>query len=275
MKKTVFILLAVLSFCEAGLSKEKVKEDYTIVKDILYKDGDDYVKERCRLDIAYVEQRGEPRPVVVWFHGGGLDHGKKAFPDGIMRNRAVVVTVEYRLYPNTCVDDILDDTAAAVAWIHGNIGEYGGDRTKIFLTGMSAGGYISAMLATAPKYLGRYGLSTGDLAGSIPISGHMITHYTQRKANGIGYNQPVIDEFAPVYHVMNKDIPPMLLISGDRNLDMAGRFEENDYMEAMLVLNGHKDVKVCEFQGYGHKGILVTASLPTIYAWIEKHINGK
>lgn len=273
MKKLFLLAVALTAFCQTIDAAPKIKETYVFDKNIQYKNGDDYTAERCKLDVAYVEEHGEARPVVIWFHGGGLDHGKKGFPKGILSNRAVVVTVEYRLYPQVQVADILDDAAAAVAWTFGNIGKYGGDSTKVFLSGFSAGAYISAMLATDAHYLEKYGLRPGRLAGIAPVSGQMITHYTHRKSLGIKYNQPVIDEFAPVYHVRTKDIPPVLLITGDRTMDMAGRFEENDYMAAMLVLNKHKDVQVCEYQGYGHKSELVYSVIPRIYKWIYKHID--
>jgi len=275
MKKFLFALLTLLAFCQVATAATKNKETYVFEKDIQYKTGDSYIAERCLLDVAYVQESGDPRPVVVWFHGGGLTKGSKNFPNGILNKGVVAVSVEYRFYPNAQVAEILDDCAAAVAWTFQNISKYGGDPSKIFLSGMSAGGYISAMLGMAEKYLGAYGLRPGNLAGIAPVSGQMITHFTHRKSQGLTYNQPRIDEMAPVFHVMTKDIPPVLLITGDRTMDMVGRFEENDYLAAMLVRNKHNDVEIREYQGYRHENILVEACMPIIHKWIQKHITEK
>lgn len=66
------------------------------------------------------------------------------------------------------------------------------------------------------------------IAGLVPYSGHSITHMTVRAERGIGDKQPIVDELAPLFHV-RKDAPPMLLITGDRDLELLGRYEETAY----------------------------------------------
>ena len=74
-------------------------------------------------------------------------------------------------------------------------------------------------------------MDANDIAGLIPFSGHTITHFTVRKERGIPGTQPIIDEMAPLYHV-RADCPSLVLITGDRNKEMLGRYEENAYMIA-------------------------------------------
>lgn len=57
--------------------------------------------------------------------------------------------------------------------------------------------------------------------------------------NGIDNLQPTVDEFAPLFHV-RKDAPPLVLITGDRELELFGRYEENAYMWRMMKLSGTK-----------------------------------
>ena len=60
-------------------------------------------------------------PVVVWFHGGGIEGGEKHIDSQLKNSGLVVVAANYRLLPKAPIDDILDDAAAAVAWTYKNI----------------------------------------------------------------------------------------------------------------------------------------------------------
>ena len=68
---------------------------------------------------------------------------------------------------------------------------------------------------------------------------------------GIEGTQPVIDKYAPLFHVRNNS-SPILLITGNRELEMLGRYEENAYLYRMLKVVGHQNVELMELDGYGH-----------------------
>jgi hypothetical protein len=51
---------------------------------------------------------------------------------------------------------------------------------------------------------------------------------------------------------VRKNAPPILLITGDREKELLGRYEENAYLFRMLKVSGHKDVTLFELDGYGH-----------------------
>ena len=82
----------------------------------------------------------------------------------------------------------------------------------------------------------------------------MITHFVIRKERGIPDTQPVIDQYAPLFHV-RADAPPLYLITGDRELEMLGRYEENAYMCRMMKLAGHKHTTLYELDGFDHGGM--------------------
>jgi hypothetical protein len=48
------------------------------------------------------------------------------------------------------------------------------------------------------------------------------------------------------------DAPPLLLITGDRELELLGRYEENAYMMRMMKVAGHQKTRLIELGGYGH-----------------------
>lgn len=224
--------------------------------DILYREPggiDDYAKEKCRLNI-HRPVGASNAPVVVWFHGGGLTKGEKSIPKALTNQGVVVVAAGYRLNPQVKSPVYIEDAAAAVAWTIRNIHNYGGSANKVFVSGHSAGGYLASMIGLDPSWLAKHELDPNQLAGLVPFSGHTVTHFTIRAERGIPDTRPVIDELAPLFHV-RKDAPPILLITGDRNKELLGRYEENAYLWRMFKEVKHPDVELFELQGYDHGGM--------------------
>jgi len=211
--------------------------------------------------------------VVVWFHGGGLTSGEKSVPFSLKKKGLVVVAVNYRLLPKVDINECIDDAATAVAWVFSNIKNYGGSNQKIFISGHSAGGYLTAMLGLDKRWLAKYNIDANSIAGLIPLSGQMISHFSYRKMKGIGNLQPLIDEYAPLFHV-RQDAPPLVLITGDRKLELFGRYEENAYMWRMMKLVGHKNTNIYEIDGHGH-GPMLSPGLHILNEWIKKILGEK
>ncbi|MDE6543026.1 MAG: carboxylesterase family protein, partial [Muribaculaceae bacterium] len=83
------------------------------VRDIPYSaKTDTYSTERLKVDVSYPDSAANA-PVVVWFHGGGLEGGSKELPAAISDKGYVVVGVNYRLLTNVRVSYIIDDADEA------------------------------------------------------------------------------------------------------------------------------------------------------------------
>lgn len=272
MKKGLWMIF--MTFMVLNVNAQKsISSDEVITSNIQYKNGKDtYIKERCKLDICYDKSK-KNSPVVVWYHGGGLTSGQKEIPGLLKKQGFVVVGVNYRLLPKVKIDECLDDCAAALAWVFQNISQYGGDTKKIFVSGHSAGGYITTMLGLDKTWLSRYGVDANNIAGLIPFSGQMISHFAYRKMNGIDNLQPTIDKYAPLYHV-RKDAAPLVLITGDRNIELFGRYEENAYMWRMMNLIGRPDTQLYELGGYGH-GAMAQPAFHILIQTIHKMLGEK
>ncbi|SDK25448.1 Acetyl esterase/lipase [Catalinimonas alkaloidigena] len=212
--------------------------------------SDAYIRERCVLDLYY-PKGVQNFPTVVWFHGGGITGGEKELPEALQEQGIAVVGVNYRLSPKVKNPAYIEDAAAAVAWVFQHIADYGGSDELIFVSGHSAGGYLASMVGLDKRYLQKYSIDANQIAGLIPFSGHTITHFTIREERGIPGTQPIVDAYAPLYHV-RPDAPPLLLITGDRELEMLGRYEENAYLMRMMKVAGHKETTLYEMDGYGH-----------------------
>ena len=246
----IFVLFALVTWGVNAFA-----QSYRQVNDISYTSKTDaYSLERLKLDI-YHPDGVTGCPVVIWFHGGGLEGGSKEIPAQLREKGIVVVGVNYRLLPRVTVREILDDAAEAVAWVFRHIADYGGDTHKIVVTGHSAGGYISMMLCLDKKWLAAYGVDADNVMMYAPFSGQAITHYNVRKMQGIPPLQPSIDEYAPLYWVRG-DCPPLVLICGDRELELYGRYDENQYLARMMKLAGHQQTYLYEIDGHGHGGMV-------------------
>jgi hypothetical protein len=88
------------------------------------------------------------------------------------------------------------------------------------------------MLALDERLLKGAGVPPGAVAGFIPVSGQMVTHFTVRSERGIPKETIVSDEAAPIFHA-RKDAPPILLLAADH--DMAGRPEEAKLLAVVLT----------------------------------------
>lgn len=211
---------------------------------------DAYINSQCKLNFYY-PTNVKNFSTVIWFHGGGLTGGSNELPKELLNENIAVVSVEYRLAPKVKAPAYIEDAAVATAWVFENIEKYGGNKNLIFQSGHSAGGYLGMMITLDKKYLQKYKIDANDIAGLIPFSGQAITHFQIRKEKGIAELQPTIDEYAPLFHV-RKDAPPIVLITGDRNLELFGRYEENAYLARMLELVKHPSVKLLEEDGFDH-----------------------
>ncbi|MDI1306094.1 MAG: alpha/beta hydrolase [bacterium] len=271
--KKIFLSLFIFLF---GITVSAQKLEYTTKSNIpYYSDAinktDTYINERCLLDIYY-PKNSSGFATVVWFHGGGLTLGSKELPEGLKDKGICVVSVNYRLSPKVNSPKYIEDAAAAVAWVFKNINTFGGDNSLIFISGHSAGGYLASMISLDKKWLLADGIDANKIAGIIPLSGQAITHFEIRKERGIPETQPVIDELAPLFHV-RADAPPLLLITGDRELEMLGRYEENAYLMRMMKIAGHKETKLYELDGFGHN--MTEPAFPLVIKEVQRIVNEK
>jgi dipeptidyl aminopeptidase/acylaminoacyl peptidase len=253
VKKSI-LFLVVLIVCVTSILAQP-NNTYTITKNIPYypestRSSDNYIKEQCVLDI-YKPIGKTNTPVIVWFHGGGLTGGTKAIPKELLDYGYLIVSIEYRLSPKVKAPAYIEDAAAGTAWVFQNIATYGGNTQQIFLSGHSAGGYLDLMIGLENKWLAKYGISTNSIAGLLPLSPQVITHYTIRDENGISKYQPLIEGYAPVYHI-KKNTPPIVLITGDREMELLGRYEENAYFFRMMKVIENNNVKLFELEGLDH-----------------------
>ena len=129
-----------------------------------------------------------PLPTVVYFHGGGWVIGDLDTHDPACRrladlSRAVVLSVDYRLAPESPFPAAVEDAVASTHWAADHVDELGGDG-RVAVAGDSAGGNLAAVVAQAFRDAGR------ELAGQLLIfpSTDSSVRYPSAEANASGYS---------------------------------------------------------------------------------------
>ncbi len=94
--KHIVLLFSLLIFAVSLVSAQPKETllTYKTESNIPYRSGENleqYMKERCKLDI-YVPENADSFTTVIWFHGGGLTSGEKTFPERLKNHKLAVVT---------------------------------------------------------------------------------------------------------------------------------------------------------------------------------------
>lgn len=183
---------------------------------------------------VYFPRSGEGFPIWVFFHGGGFVGGSINSHDVALRavtNRCacVVVSVGYRLAPESQYPAATDDAYAATKWVADHAFEIHGDPERIAIGGDGAGGNIAVEVAMIARDRGGPRLAYQVLI--YPILNAMVTSYSwvtsvdpllssasmvTKWGNYIPYDVDLEDpHVSPVDSPNLRDLPPTLIITGE------------------------------------------------------------
>jgi acetyl esterase/lipase len=189
----------------------KIGPDILVRTDVAY--GSD---ERHKLDLlAPVSKPLVPVPVVIFVHGGAYVRGNKSVPrtpfyQNIaafwVRHSMIGVNITYRLAPKHQWPAGAQDVGAALKWVRNNIGEYGGDPSRIVLMGHSAGAsHIAGYLFHKELWpSGGDGVIAAILlsGGYDPESGQ-----TEGRRAYYGEDQGLYAQRLPLRHIASRAVP--------------------------------------------------------------------
>jgi acetyl esterase/lipase len=214
-------VLTVLSGCSVFnvLNTLTPAHDVDEVSDLPY--GPD---SRHRLDIYTPRSNPGEAPVVVFFYGGSWNHGERAnyaFVGRALADRGMVVVVaDYRLYPQAHYPDFLEDSAKALVWTRKHIKTYGGDPSRLYVMGHSAGAYNAAMLALDPRWLTKEGASTHIISGWIGLAGpYDFLPIDDPEIQRAFLFPDTPSDSQPINHI-NAGSPPALLMASSKDAEV-------------------------------------------------------
>jgi acetyl esterase len=133
-------------------------------------------------------------PVLLWFHGGGFTIGNLDGYEDYCRAMAreagvTVVSVEYRLAPETRFPGGLEDAYAVTSWVSEHAAELLVDPARLAVAGDSSGGNFAAVLSQMARDRRRAGEQSPDIAFQLLVypTTDLYGETQSRIENGEGY----------------------------------------------------------------------------------------
>lgn len=205
----------------APLHSPKAADGVTISRDLSY--GPD---ENHRLTVF--QSGGSAKPVLLFVHGGGFVAGQTHYPNtpfydnvGLWaaNNGMLGVNMTYRLAPQNPWPAGALDVGTAVDWVQANAERYGGDPSRIFIVGHSAGAVHVASYIAHPRF---HGADGDGLAGAILISGLYDIAKVSDPPPGVpnvnamyfGQDKSLYSERSSLAGIAESKLPIMVVIAG-------------------------------------------------------------
>jgi arylformamidase len=233
-------------------ASRRVQRERRCVLDVSY--GSDYWQ---KVDIFLPEKPEQSAPVLCFLHGGAWVNGCKEWmgfmAPPLLDLPAVFVSISYRLAPTVRYPDPVEDCFNALAWVHENIGHYGGDPARLHIGGHSAGGHLAALLALRPAKLQAHGVPAAAVKACYPVSGvfdlrpGVQGESPRTMAHAFLGGDALAAEASPICHA-GRGVP-FLIAFGEH--DLPELVVQNRNMIETLNDVG-ADVKMIEFAGFNH-----------------------
>jgi acetyl esterase/lipase len=226
-----------------------------------------------KLDL-YLPAKPKGSGLVVWIHGGGWRNGtkEKCFITWLPEHGYAVASISYRLSSVAKFPAQLHDCKGAVRWLRTNAPKYGYDPKKIFVAGASAGGHLTALMATTSGHKLLEGSTSGNLDQSSSVlaaidyygaTDFILRSKTQpSRANekgsvvydllGGGAHEKIeAAKLASACYHISKDDVPLLVFHGTN--DKTVLIDQSQAIEAKYKRAG-LSIRFHAIQGAGHGG---------------------
>ena len=204
-------------------------------------------------------------PLVMFVHGGGWKRGSKdnatsrSLPGHLTAQGYAVASIDYRLVPGATVEQQAADVAASLAHLLARADSFGIDRSRVVMTGHSAGAHLVALVGTDEQYLRSAGLSFADIDGVMPNDGaaydvpaqmaqagpFMAGTYAQAFGSDVARQRAL----SPTFHAAAPNAPAFLLLHVQREDGIA----QNKAL-AEALRRGGSQVEIGSIPGEGRQG---------------------
>ncbi len=260
--------------------------------------------QNLQLELLVPTGETSPTPLLIWIHGGGWKSGSRlpvpARAAGLCGRGYAVASIDYRLMPNAIWPAQLHDVKGAVRWLRANASTYNLDPEHFGAWGESAGGHLTAMLATTggvPSVT--IGNETFDLEGTVggnlgvssrlqaAVDWYGATDFLQMRFYPATVNHDSagsdegrfiggsVQDFPertatanPITYVTPDD-PPFLVMHG--TLDKLIPFNQSELLVDALNAAGVRiDFRPVPGAGHGGSPFTLSSLNPTVYAFLDE-----
>lgn len=206
--------------------------------------------ERNRIDYFAADS---PGPVLVFIHGGYWQmRAKEDFSflaSGPLAHGIHVALVGYTLAPAKRLSGIVAEVRAAIAWLAGRVAEFRGDPARMFVSGWSAGGHLTAMSLEDPAVSG--GLAISGIYDLAP----MRRCYVNEK---LGLDEAEELRLSPIHHIPTRSAPLIVAFGGDELPELRRQSETFSAARERAGLPG----RLVRLSGHNHFTILDELASP-------------
>lgn len=263
-------LIAFLALLPLGQVRE--------IKDLAYADDG---ADKHKLDL-YLPAGATKAPVLMWIHGGAWSMGDRSWYAEVGRRFAEegigFAAISYRLSPRVKHPAHIEDCARAFAWLRDHVAGHGGDPERLFVSGQSAGGHLSALLAADPSWLRALKVPDGAIKGAIPMSGVYNIPALPAGTRGLmsmfpeafGSDPELCRAASPLTHAAGLTMPVLVITETD---DPGALRLSARQLQTAAEKAGLKQVKFIDAEGRNHFTIVTSlarkAEDPTRAAMLE------
>lgn len=197
--------------CEPEIPAPVSDASLNVWHNISYVPGsEDY---RQKMDIA-VPKSGGPYPIIVWIHGGAWIQGNKENPpvQPLLKKGYAVASINYRLSSQAPFPAQIQDCKTAIRFLRANAKRLNINPNRIGAWGMSAGGHLTAMLATTggvKEFEGKgYNNVSSRVQAASDYCGPTNLGHIQAETQGPQWKIRFEDPNSPMHILLAKDVRP-------------------------------------------------------------------
>jgi len=204
-------------------------------------------------------------PIFIMIHGGAwraVTADDMAFPaETFVRAGAHYVVPDFSPVQDVggSLLPMADQVRRAIAWVYANAGRFGGDRSRIYLSGQSSGGHLAAVALTT-DWQKDFGLPADVIKGGLCISGmyELAPVRLSQRSSYVKFDDAMVEALSPIRHIARLRAP--LIVA--HGTDETPEFQRQARDFAAAVKAAGKNVALIVADNYGHFDLPETLSSP-------------